>query len=169
MRKAVAAGFGAVLLVGAAPAERAGVLKAVTDCRTVTDNIKRLACYDAAVATLDTAAAKKEIVVLDREAVRETRKGLFGFTLPKLPFFSGDVSQKDEQPVEVNTTIRSARSLGHGKWQITLEDGAIWETTDSVTRHDPKPGRKIRIRQGAVTNYFLSIDGDPSVRAKRVG
>ena len=171
MKRAFLLGSSAcLLLIGAAPpADRAGVLKAVTDCRAVSDAGQRLSCYDAAVARLDVATAKKDIVVLDREEVKETRRGLFGFPLPKLPFFRGDESQKEAAPAQIDAVATSARSLGYGKWRLVLDNGAIWETTESVTRHDPKQGSKIRIKAGSMTNYFLSIDGDPSVRAKRVG
>lgn len=172
MKRAILATLSMATIVAAAPAATAdknGVLKAVTDCRAVADSTQRLACYDAAVARLDTAAAKNDIVVLDREEVKETRKGLFGFALPKLPFFKGDDSHKEPEVVELNSVVKRAQNIGHAHWRITLENDAVWETTDPVTRHDPKPGAKIRVRQGAMTNYFLSIDGDPSVRAKRVG
>lgn len=158
------------VLAAAAPAsDRAAVLKAVTDCRALTDGAARLSCYDGAVGTLDAAAARRDIVVLDREEVKQTRRGLFGFSLPRLPFFKGDESQKADMPSELLTTAQGVRPLGHGKWRIVVEGGAVWETTEPVLRHDPKVGGKIRIRQGSMTNYFLSVDGDPAVRAKRVG
>jgi hypothetical protein len=170
VKKAMLLLGGVTVLVAAAPAsDRSAVLKAVTDCRTVSDSAARLACYDSAVATLDAAATKKDIVVLDREEVKETRRGLFGFPLPKLPFFKGDESHKADMPSILLTTATSARAIGYGKWRIVIDGGAIWETTEPVLRHDPKEGSKIRIREGTMTNYFLSIDGDPAIRAKRVG
>lgn len=156
------------IAIAAAPADnRSAVLKAVTDCRAVTESTARLACYDGAVGRLDAAATKKEIVVLDREEVKQTRRGLFGFSLPRIPLFKGDDAK--DTPAQVETTARSVRSLGYGKWRIVMEDGAIWATTEPSSRRDPKEGSRIRIKAGTMGAYFLSIDGAASVRAKREG
>ena len=63
-----------------------------------------------------------------------------------------------------------ASSLGSGKWQIRLEDGAIWQTNESrLNLADPKPGQKIVIQRGTLGNYFLRINGQRGIRGRRVG
>lgn len=143
------------------------LVSALVACKSETDDAKRLACYDRTAGALADATAKGQIAVVDREDVRKTRRALFGFVLPKLPFFSDDDSAKDTPDV-IETTARSVRALGYGMYSITIEDGAVWRTTE-VSRRDPKPGIKIRIKRGALGSYFLSIDGAAAVRAARVG
>ena len=161
----------AALPVAAAAQERSDPLAGVTRCRAEADPARRVACYDAAVDALTAARDKKDIVVLDREAVRETRRGLFGFTLPRIGLFGG----KDDDPGvqeerEVATTVRSARSLGYGKWRIVVEDGAVWETTEATGSFpDPRPGAAITLQKGAMGGYFIKGAKGRRVAAKRIG
>ncbi|PTQ13056.1 hypothetical protein CLG96_02640 [Sphingomonas oleivorans] len=154
-----------------AAAPKASALTALTNCRAIAENEARLACYDAAAAELDTAANKKDILVLDREDVRETRRSLFGFALPRVPLFGArdDNEEKVEDIEEITAKIRGARSLGYGKWQIVLEDGATWSTTEAVARREPKGGSTVVIRRKSMGSYMMKIDGDQGVRAKRDG
>jgi hypothetical protein len=140
---------------------------AMIGCRATADAAARLACYDKAVGSLQQAVAKREVVIFSAADVRKTRRSLFGFSIPKLPFF-GD-SDDTPEAREINAKIKSTRSLGYGKWRIQLEDGEIWETTEgSSSSSDPSVGGSVRIRKAALGSYLLSISGSKSVRARRV-
>ena len=65
---------------------------AVLACRSETDPQARLQCFDRTSGALATAAQSGAVVVVDREEVRRTRRSLFGFSLPRLPFFRGDTT-----------------------------------------------------------------------------
>src|SRR5690348_11471763 len=71
-------------------APQATPVSKLVECRKIADPAARLQCYDAGVDNLNAAVKSGSIVVVDREDVRKTRRSLFGFTLPKLPFFKGD-------------------------------------------------------------------------------
>jgi len=154
-------------------APRAEIFDDLLKCRGLTDDQQRLACFDRQVAAMDSAAQRDEVVVLDKSELTKTRKTLFGFAFPKLPFLGGD-DDKDEAREEegvshIEAVIGSVRSLGYGKWQITLEDGAQWMTTEAITFRDPKPGNKIEIKRAAMGSYMGKIEGGRTVRMKRVG
>lgn len=137
----------------------------VTACRSIADNAARLACYDSAAAALDQAVTSKDLVVLSPGDVKQTRRSLFGFALPKLPFL-GD---KDQEEEEITTKLKSARSMGYGKWRLVLEDGAVWETTESNRDEvTPGPGTSVRIKRGVLGSYMINIDGTHGVKARRV-
>lgn len=145
------------------------LMDAVVRCKTELGDEARLRCYDAAVAALAEATASGSIVVVDKEDVRKTRRSLFGFALPKLPFFGSDDSG-DDQPDEIEAKIKSVRGLGYGKWLIELDTGAKWQTTEtSGPTRDPKPGQAIKIKKGAMGGYFLTVEGGRGVRGMRVG
>jgi len=148
----------------AAPTPRA--LAAVIACRAEPDNAKRLACYDAAVGPFTDAVAKGDVKVLDREEVRQTRRALFGFQLPQLPFFGGDDSVRDT-PAEIDTTLTAARDIGRGNWMLTMADGAVWNTSDPLPR-DPRAGAAVKLKAGALGSYFVTVGSMRSVRAVRV-
>ncbi|UAJ12411.1 hypothetical protein [Polymorphobacter megasporae] len=147
-------------------AETTGVIAELTGCKALTDNAARLACYDQAAAKLEAATASGEVKVLDREDIRATRRSLFGFDLPKLPFFKGDDSAKDT-PEELDAVIRSVQAAPYGKFNLTMEDGAVWASAEPLPR-DPKVGAKVHLKKGAIGNYFMTVGSMRSVRATRV-
>jgi hypothetical protein len=144
------------------------VVQQLSACRAQTDDAARLRCFDEAAAALARAADSGDVVVVDRDDVRKTRRSLFGFNVPKLPFFSGDESASDQQD-EITAKIASAYSLGNGKFAIRLEDGAIWETTEAKAAvRTPRAGNEVTIKRGSLGGYFLRIAGQRTLRARRV-
>ncbi|HEU0135414.1 MAG TPA: hypothetical protein VFR28_11375 [Allosphingosinicella sp.] len=142
------------------------LIQGIAACRDIADEKARLACYDEAGARLSQAVEKKELVVLDRQEINQTRRSLFGFGLPDIPLFRGE-GGKDSGQIE--TVIAGVSPLANGKWQIRLEDGAVWQTTEPWTAaSDPKSGQKIVIRRGMMGNYFLRINGRTGISGMRV-
>lgn len=150
----------------AAAAASSSLMTALVACRAETDDAKRLACYDDAAGKLADATAKGDVKVVTRDDVRATRRSLFGFELPKVPFFTGDDSA-NEVPIEMDAVVRSVRDDGYSKFTLTMESGAVWSTTEPLPR-DPKPGAKVKLKRGALGSYFMMVNGGRSVRAMRV-
>ena len=149
--------------------EQSPLVQALANCRGQADDAARLRCYDLAAGALTDAAARGSVVLVDQEDVRKTRRSLFGFSLPKLPFFSGDKSADDQQE-ELTAKIASAGPVGYGKWRIKLEDGALWETTEASSAiRDPRAGNEVKIKRGPLGSYMIRIAGQRALRAKRVG
>jgi len=175
-----AAAIGAALLSGSAAAganaapQKAGpqespLVQAIANCQRQTDDSARLRCYDAAARALTEASSSGKVVLVDREDVRKTRRSLFGFALPKLPFFSGDDSAETQHD-ELTAKVAAAGPIGHGKHRIKLEDGALWETTEGRSGlADPRRGDTVVIKRGALGGYMMRIGGQRALRAKRVG
>ncbi len=148
------------------PKELPPVFEAVVNCRALTSDSERLACYDRSVAALATARDKEDIVVADRATIRETKKGLFGFTLPKLKLFGGTEKDGDEVK-EIESTISAVRDTADGLAIFTLADGARWKQTDGGNAFG-RPGLSIRIKRGALGSYLASIDKGAYVRVVRL-
>lgn len=159
-------------LVAAAPAAAQEMPKTATpklfedvvNCRAIQDSAQRLACYDSGVAALDTAQKTNELYVADKAAMREARRGLFGFGLPKLKIF-GDEDLGDLD--ELETTIASVSS-GQRGYVFTLPDGARWMQTDKKYMDKPKVGAKIKIEKAMFGSYMASINGKSGVRVERI-
>jgi hypothetical protein len=143
------------------------LVSALVACKAELDDARRLACYDRTASALADATAKGQIAVVDREDVRKTRRALFGFVMPKLPFFSDDDSAKDTPDV-IESTVVSVRAEKYGMFTVVIDGGAIWRTSE-IVRRDPKPGSTVRIKRGAVGGYFIGFDGGIAVRAARIG
>lgn len=145
----------------------AKALSAVVECRRITDSAARLACYDNNVSQLESAVAKRDVVVVEREEVQKTRRSLFGFSLPSLRLFGDNEDGKPENQ-ELVSTVRSAHRDGYGHWVIQLEDGAVWQQVDdqSIARW-PKAGTQILIRRGALGAYVMRVDNQSGFKVRR--
>ena len=145
------------------------VLQSFARCRAVTAPDARLACFDAAASALETAVRSKDVQIVDRQDVRTARRSLFGFTLPRIDLFGGR-SEADAKDAfqELNTTVASARTVANNRVELRLAEGdALWVTTDPLA-FAPRAGTKVRIRKGALGNYFINLDGERSVRGTRL-
>ncbi len=151
---------------------RPEIFTQLLDCRALTDNVARLACFDRQVAALDTAAKDDEVVILDKQEIKKTRRSLFGFNLPRLPFLgSSDADAKTAKPEDarIESTLASVRPQANRLWLLTLEDGAQWQTTEPIPYEIPVAGMKVAIRKAAMGSFLGNINGWRAVRMKRVG
>lgn len=136
-------------------------------CKTIADSEQRLACFDEKVAALESAQASKQVVIADREQVREARRGLFGLSLPRIKLF-GD-GDESEDVNELSTKIQSASRAGYGKWMIVLEDGATWLQTDSTKIYPyPEPGSDVLIKRGSFGSFTAKVGKGRFFKVKRV-
>ncbi|TKD51332.1 hypothetical protein [Sphingomonas baiyangensis] len=153
------------------PQSDAQGLRALAACRAIAAPDERLACYDKEAIALEQAVASGDLVALDREEVRKTRRSLFGFNLPAIRLFS----RRDDRPAgeqeavdQLAGVIKSARQLPRGKWQIELEDGAVWTQVDTKKLTiDPRSGHKIEIRRAALGSYLANVNGQTAIRVQR--
>jgi hypothetical protein len=148
--------------------ERPAIFQQLVDCRAQQDAALRLACYDAQVAALDDAETKKELVVVDKAQMKQARKSLFGFSLPKISLFGGGDDADDEEELRVlDTTVADARQMNDGNWRIRLPDGVYWRQMEAKDIFAPKSGDKIRIRRASMGSYLASINSRAAFRIKR--
>lgn len=139
------------------------VFNQVLACQNIRGEAERLACYDRSVAALAQAQAQREVVVVDREEVRRTRRTLFGLTLPDVGRLFG------EEPDEaVEGTITHVQFDQTGRITFQLDNGAVWSQTEGrrVTPR-PRPGMQVRIRRGALGSFLANIAGRNAVRVIR--
>lgn len=162
----VATVCGAAATAQPKPEARSPMLQKLVDCRKVTDEAARLACYDAATVALDQAEAKGDVVVVDREQARKVRRQAFGFSMPSITLFERGETQEELE--NVAGVVALARINGAGKWVIKLEDGGVWTQVDANELFKtPKPGMPVKIRQAAMGSFLMSIDNQRAFRARR--
>ena len=138
-------------------------------CRQIPDPAARLACFDVQVVKVEQAARNGDLVLADRETVRRTKRGLFGFSLPGGSLLGEREGQEAEELSEIDTTISTARQFGYGLWRITLADGSVWEQTDdSKLVFNAHAGSKVHIYKGTMGTYRVNIDGQRALKMRRV-
>ncbi|GFM29935.1 hypothetical protein [Novosphingobium sp. PY1] len=146
------------------------VYQQLMGCRSIAEATDRLACYDRQTEVLDTATRSKEVVIADKKALKEARRGLFGFTAPigRLMGFGGNEDDDAEAVKEIETSVSDVRHSRAG-WRLDLADGSTWEQND--TRDfvlSPKVGNPVRIGRGALGTYFVSVNGQRAIKMRRV-
>lgn len=150
-----------------APATVPSTVAAIDACRAITGDDERLACFDRAAAAFSDARAKREVMVMDKAAVKRTRKSLFGFTLPSFKLFGGSDKDDDADDIkQIESKVASAAPFGYGYYTIQLEEGSTWETTEAVRSFTPRRGDKIKIRRSAFG--YMANSGYADVRVRRV-
>ena len=144
--------------------------EALVRCRAITEDAARLRCFDEASAALDQAAQRRDIVVVDRGQVRESRRRLFGLALPRLPIFGGggDNDRDDEEITQLDGVVASASRDGLGHWQVRLQDGSFWVQVDNnLLALRPAPGNPVTVVRGALGSYMMRVNRQPGIRVRR--
>lgn len=168
--------FAAALAAAAAPAKgeqqasRSTLVTAVEACRSVKEDAARLACYDRAVGALAAARAKGDVRVVDRGEIQQVKRSLFGFSVPKLPFFGGGSKGGEPEQKEVTAKLTEFHSLINNQYRFAIDEpSSTWETTESMTMgSDPRKGDKVVIQSGSIGSYFAKFGGNRWVRVRRV-
>jgi hypothetical protein len=136
-------------------------------CQSIRDNVQRLACYDREVTGVGTANARGDLVVMDREQVRKTRRSLFGLSLPDLGVFGGGELPGDATVLE--TRIKQTRQGPDGKWWFYLAEGGSWLQLDRREFIvDPAPGQPVRIKRGALGSYMMNVNKQLAISVHRL-
>lgn len=139
------------------------LLGSVTQCRGIVNDTERLACFDAAAASL---AAAGEIAVLRREDVRQNQRRLFGFNVSTINPF--DESGVADMVQSISATLVSARDLGRNEWILTLDDGSVWRKIDSATPiFSSRRQYPVTVRRAALGSYMMKVGDTPAFRVRR--
>ena len=161
-------------LAGPAAAKKAAEAKTPASvlrllaCRGVADTAQRLACFDREAAGMDQMIAKRDLVVIDRERVTQSKRELFGFSVPSFGGLFGGGGEVEIKQIE--STVVSWGGNADGGWIIRLADGSRWSQTDGKPLALP-PGRgdRVVVRRGVLGSYRMSVNGQPGIKVERIG
>lgn len=106
----------------------------------------------------------RDIVVAERETIKDAERGLFGLSPPRLKLFGAD---DDDQIKEIERTISSFRRDETRALIFTVAYGARWRQIDSQPQF-VKAGDKVKIRKAALGSFFANIDGRSGFKVSRV-
>jgi hypothetical protein len=169
----------------AQPASSISPLSPIYACAEKTDPVARLACFDAAVASVKAAEARAEIITLDQPRVAAVKREAFGFRIPSLPRFSlggaaagasaptatpGAAAQTREDVEDAQTFAVARVGQAGNRVAIYLENGNVWHLVDAGELNAPrKTPFNVRIRNAAMGSYMLTIEGrNRGYRVRRV-
>ena len=150
----------------AAEVNRPKVYTDIVACRAISDAAARLQCFDAAATALETATENRQVVMLDQSEVRKTKRSLFGFSLPKIPFFGESDEEQEEEFKEIEGELANVQALPYGKYQFTVKDAGTWQTTQGISSI-LKNGKQFKIKRAAMGSFMLVMN-NTGIRVKRV-
>lgn len=149
-----------------APAAPPPQVTGMLACRQISDGAARLACFDRAAEGLEQAITRRDVVVVDREAVRSTRRSLFGFAVPNLGLFGGSEKEDIKQ---LDGVVASTSGNRDGGYVLTLRDGSSWsQLDDRPLAVAPRAGDKVLVTRASLGSYMLSVSRQPGIRVRRI-
>ena len=146
------------------PPRTPAAVQEVVDCKAIADPAARLACYDTKVAAMAQGIEKRELVVADREMLRDAQRGLFGISIPRIKLF-GAGGQEDLK--EIESTIAAIRTANDGMPIFILADNSRWKQVDGRNVFG-KSGDSIRIKRMPIGGFMANVDGQTGVRVVRL-
>lgn len=168
---AIACLFGSCLAVQASAQENGEPdhIASLETCQKIASDTARLACMDAAVSAIVSASRDGDLQIVDGEDVRQTRRRLFGFSLPNLNIFGGDDGEEDELDM-LESTITSVRYTASDAFQFKIAEGdALWQVSNAPPRlRKVEVGDPVVFKKAALGSYFIRIDDQIGVKGKRV-
>lgn len=147
-------------------------LNILRECSRIDDPSARLACYDN---NMRSAGGQARTTVPGRlqvqggGAVNTDASSPSGFGLENRPVPQA-ARVEAIGPDEIRATIASITQRSPGVYAMTLEDGAQWIFTESVSSSylPPQRGSRVEIRRGAMDSFLMRFNNQQSVRVRRV-
>ena len=119
---------------------------------------------------LKTAEEAGEITTVTRAEVETVQRESFGFSIPSLPSFGArDRIERPARVAAISYAVPRIQETPHGKLIVTLENGQVWEQTDSASvPYSRKSGvESAEVKRAALGSYKMKLDGGRAFRAKR--
>ena len=74
-----------------------------------------------------------------------------------------------KEPEQVVARVKAVATKPRGEYQVTLEDGQVWEETAHTSSVlPPRVGETVTIKRGLLGSYFLSKGTGLALRVKRI-
>lgn len=154
-------------------------------CTSIAAEAERLACLDAAVSALRQAQERGEIAIITKQEVEADAEEKFGLRgVPSVVEEKEQALKAADTPASVATTdlleaeapserifaVASFDETLRGKLRVRLENGAVWEQTDSRKLRLSKrsPPETVEIREASLGSFMMVIGNYPAIRVKRV-
>lgn len=157
----------------------------IEDCSAIEDNEKRLQCYDNFLQkqkNTETQPAKPTQKSVEQTVIEpikpakqvETQEPQPEPQAPKTKIADSFGKEQIKSTSKKEVTELHSRAIGKFKmWEkgleVKLENGQVWEITDSRSAYHKIENPKISIEKGIFSSYLLGIEGlNKRFRAKRI-
>ncbi|MEQ1930583.1 MAG: hypothetical protein ABL957_08620 [Parvularculaceae bacterium] len=162
-------------------------IDAALACRTVADNAARLACFDGAVAGVDSAKAERSAELQEKKVAKEKKKredfGLKGGDVVVMADteenFGGEAvpeiraAQDEKRLKTITATATSIKVNSIKQATLVLDNGQVWKQLESDDENlgHPKDGKPytVTIKRATFGNYMATVEElNRTIRVTRV-
>lgn len=150
-----------LLLCSVSAAEPAAVPPEFLTCSRIQKNGERLACYDRAVAYLQSAGEK--VAAPSAESSFGLQNSATGARVEQ-----AKPEQSEEQLSSVTARISDVSSMRDGLKMFALDNGQTWRQLTASTAPTPKAGDRVSVRRGALGSFLMEVPSGPALRVRRV-
>lgn len=144
------------------------------ECSRIDDPTARLACYDNNIRNVGGTARSTVPGQVRAEggaapAVVAGGNAITGFGREDVRTPERFNASPPGEAFSINARISSVRQRQPGIYAFTLEDGAEWIFTNSVSAsyRPPQAGSVVEIRRGSLGSFLMRFDNQESVRVRR--
>jgi hypothetical protein len=142
-------------------------------CRAIADPAARLACYDALAAEPRPPAAP--VAAAPAAATAVAAPAAAAVALPPAPApkpvdnFGLPVTARSDEAQEVRSAVGPSFDGWGPNTRIRLDNGQVWQITDGSSVALPEGARKVTVKRGALSSFYLDFEGlKTSPRVRRV-
>lgn len=165
-------------------------------CKSISNAMQRLNCYDTVTDRLEVAEESGELITIKRSTINQVNKDSFGLnsnpsstldalvrdssskeaiesTSPKLEI---DIKSKDlkvDNVDEVKLVIKKTTTFGRQKTRFFFTNGQVWDQVDDYRLRTPRAkggnSNTATIRTAALGSFFLRVNGKGrAIRVRRI-
>jgi hypothetical protein len=141
------------------------LMESLRQCATKTDSARRLACFDALTAKQQrSGSASEQLATPASDRAREF--GLGAIELRRQHERAGLIDSPTMQREEAR--VVEVREMPYGRHEFTLDNGQLWQQTESELTATIRPGDAITITRGALGSFWIQAGRTVAVRATRI-
>ena len=142
------------------------------DCTQISNDKKRLACYDSIFMEKPKEREVERIIDIDKPQPKILKKDMPPQAKVKEEFGLPKKLTDDAKKITLKAKIISVKQLSNKKASIQLDNGQTWTTVATVNRGELsklKGSNNIEINEALISGFVLKVEGKKlSIRVRRI-
>ena len=142
------------------------------DCTQISNDKKRLACYDSIFMEEPKEGEVERIIQIDKPQPKISQKDSPPQVKAREEFGLPKKLIEDSKKISLNARIVSVKQLSNKKVSVQLNNGQIWRTVEALNRGQLsklKGSNNIEINEALISGFVLKVEGKKlSIRVRRI-
>ena len=144
----------------------------VNDCTQISNDKKRLACYDSIFMEKPKERVVERIIEIDKPPPKILKKDPPPQVKAKEEFGLPKKLIEDSKKISLKARIVSVKQLSNKKVSVQLNNGQTWRTVEALNRGQLsklKGSNNIEINEALISGFVLKVEGKKlSIRVRRI-